>query len=401
MASWIDDLRPASFRGVSFFVESHQYVGGRRVTFHEFPDRDIPYPEDLGKVGETFKIDGYLLGDDIKTQKEKMKAAANAKGPAELVHPYFGNIKVQCGAFGIDEQKSEGRYVKITFQFYEAGDNRFPNNNDDKQDVLQDKALSALAAAKGAFDNGFSIDNLPGFAVETARKSVNQAADAFEKATKGLALKADQISALAFNIRNLRAEVNDLIQAPAALSQRLQDSFTLLQNSLGGNKEAFQAISTLTNFQTVSDPAPFITPTRVKETENKYVFDNFMKQTATVNAAQVASQTEFISTNETVEVREELVNNLETQILNTPDDAVFQTLSDLKAQVVRVLPDADTQLPNVQQYETKATVPSIVLAYDLFENLESESDLIERNKIKNPAFILGGQTLEVLDVKRA
>lgn len=399
--SWQDDLRPASFRGVSFFVESHQYVGGRRVTFHEFPNRDIPYPEDLGKVGETFKIDGYLLGDDIKAQKDKMKAAANAFGPAELVHPYLGTLKVQCGAFGIDEQKSEGRICKISFQFYEAGDNRFPNNSDDKQDLLEEKSLGALAASKNAFDNGFSIDGLPGFAVETARKSVNQAADAFEKATKGLALKADQISALAFNIRNLRAEVNDLIQTPSALSQRLQDSFGLLQSALGGNKEAYQAVSFLTNFQTVSDPAPYVTPTREKEAQNKYVFDNFMKQTATVNAALVASVTEFVSTDETVAVREQLTENLETQILNTTDDDVFQALSDVKAQIVRVLPDADSQLPNVQTYDVKATVPSIVLTYDLFENLDSEDDLIERNKIKNPAFVLGGQTLEVLDVRKS
>lgn len=401
MASWKDDLRPASFRGVPFFIDSHQYVGGRRVTFHEFPNRDIPFPEDLGKVGSTFKIDGYLLGDDIKAQKDAIKKAAETMGPAELVHPYLGTLRVQCGAFGIDEQKGEGRITRVSFQFYEAGDNRFPNNADDKQDILEEKSLGALAASKNAFDKGFSIDGLPGYAVDTARKSVNQAADAFEKATKGLALKADQISALAFNIRNLRAQVNDLIQAPAALSQRLQDSFGLLQSALGGNKEAYQAISLLTNFQTVSDPAPYPTPTRLAEADNKYVFDNFMKQTATVNAALIASETEFVSTEETIKVREEITANLETQIVNTTDDEVFQALSDVKAQIVLVLPDADSQLPNVQNINLKQTMPSIAVAYDLFENLDSEDDLIERNKIRNPATVQGGQSLEVLDVRKS
>lgn len=401
MASWVDDLRPASFRGVPFKVDSHQYTAGRRVTFHEFPNREKPYPEDLGKVGETFKVEGYLIGDDIKAQLARIKDAANAFGPGELVHPRFGTIQVQCGPFSSDESKQNGRIIQISFQFYEAGDNRFPNNVDDKQDVLNEKATDALLASKNAFDGGFSIDGLPGFAVDTARKSVAQAADAFEKSTKGLALKAEQISALAFNIRNLRAEVDDLISSPSALSQRLQDSFALLQNALGGNKDAYKAVSLLTNFQTVSDPAPFNTPTRQKEASNKKVFDNFMKQTATINAAQVASVTEFSSTDEVVAVREELLTNFENQIFETSDDNVFQAMEDVKAQVVRVLPDQDSQLPNVQTYELKATTPSIVLAYDLFENLDSEQDLVDRNKIANPAFVLGGQTLEVLDVRKS
>lgn len=397
--AWQDDLRPASFRGVPFKVESHQKTNGRRVTFHEFPNREKPYPEDLGKVGDQFKVEGYLIGDDIKAQLTAIEKAANAFGPGELIHPRFGTVQVQCGPFSSEEVNKEGRYIKIAFQFYEAGDNQFPNNVDDKTDLLNDKALGALAASKNSFDNKFSIDGLPGFAVDTARKSVAQAADAFEKATKGLALKADQISQLAFNIRNLRAEVNDLIQAPAQLSKRLQDSFDLLKNALSGNKDAYKAVSTFAGFTTIADPAPYKTPTRKRESDNKDTFDNFMRQTGIVNAAQVASVTEFSSTDEVASVREELVTNFEDQIVNTDDDEVFQALEDVKAQVVRVLPDQDSNLPNVQSYDLKQTAPSLVIAYDLFENVDSEQDLIDRNKIKNPAYVVGGQTLEVLDVR--
>lgn len=399
MAKWQDDLRPASFRGVPFKIDSHQYTGGRRVTFHEFPDRDIPFPEDLGQVGQTFKIQGYLIGDDIKDQKKKMADAANAKGPAELVHPYLGTLKVQCGAFSIDENKGDGRYVSISFQFYEAGDNRFPNNTDDKQDILADKASAALGASKNAFDKKFSIAGLPGFAVDSARSAVAQLADAFSNATKGLAQKSEEISALAFNIRNLKAEALDLINAPAELSKRIQDSFDLLNDALGGNKEAYQAISLMNGFIPNIDDSPYTTPTREREADNTGAFTDFIQQTATINATLVASDTTFESTDAVVAVREELAENMEKQILKTDDDEVFQKLQDLKAQMVRVLPDTDIQLPNVQSYTVKATVPSLVLAYDLFENLDSEQDLINRNKIKNPAFIQGGTTLEVINVR--
>ncbi|TNY06237.1 DNA circularization protein, partial [Escherichia coli] len=45
----IDDLRPASFRGVGFFVASDQGEYGRRGPVHEYPNRDNPYFEDLGE----------------------------------------------------------------------------------------------------------------------------------------------------------------------------------------------------------------------------------------------------------------------------------------------------------------------------------------------------------------
>lgn len=397
--SFLDDLRPASFRGVPFKVESHQYTGGRRVTFHEFPDRDDPYPEDVGKVGKTFKVVGYLIGDDVADQKRKMIEATELRGLGELIHPYFGTMQVQCGAFSIDENKNEGRIVSISFQFYESGSNKYPNNTEDKQAVLGEKADAGLAATKDSFDNSFSVAKLPGFAVDTAKSGVEQAASAFENATKGFAQKSEEISALAFNIRNLKAEAADLIKAPSQLSTRLQDSFTLLNNALGGDKSSFKAVSALSSFSSVAAPAPYVTPTRKVEEKNKFVFDNFMKQTATLNAVKIASTTTFTSTEEVNEVREQLTAQLEEQIISTDDDTVYLALSEVKAQLVRVLPDVDIQLPNIQTIKPAATTSALVLSYDLFENAESEADIIERNKIAHPGFILGGKELEVVDVR--
>ena len=50
--SWREDLRPASFRGVPFLVDESHVVIGRRVVLHEYPLRDKPYAEDLGKNRE-------------------------------------------------------------------------------------------------------------------------------------------------------------------------------------------------------------------------------------------------------------------------------------------------------------------------------------------------------------
>ena len=47
---WRDRLLDASFRGAAFRVESHSAeAAGRRAAVHQYPGRDTPYAEDLGR----------------------------------------------------------------------------------------------------------------------------------------------------------------------------------------------------------------------------------------------------------------------------------------------------------------------------------------------------------------
>ena len=401
MASWKDRLRPASFRGIAFFIDSSQYTGGRRVAFHEFPDRDNPYAEDLGKVGQTFRVEGHILGDTYFDLKQQLLNAANQEGPGELVHPYYGTLLVQCGAFSIDEENREGRIAKISFQFYEAGDNRYPKQVDDKQFVLEEKSLSALEKSKAEFDRRFSIAKLPGFAVDTARKSVGAAADAYENATKGLRTQAKEIADLAFAVRNLRAETNDLLQSPAKLSQRLLDSFSLLEAAVGVPRGQFAAAQTIFAFGAGDPTIQTTTPIRTKQDENKRVFDNLMVRAATVQAVNASSLVEYESVEEASVTRDLLRDKIDEILLTCEDDDVFQAFQDVKAQLAKILPDSDSDLPNVQEVTIPDTNPSLVIAYDLFEVPEAEDDLIVRNKIQHPGFVLGGSTLEVIDVRKS
>lgn len=394
--AWKDDLRPGSFRGVPFFIEGSQFSGGRRVTFHEFPNREDPFAEDLGRVGRTFKVDGHLLGEDVFDQKEKLLEACEKFGPGELIHPYYGTRQVQVGAVSFDDDTKEGRITRFSIQFYEAGDNRFPKDVDDKQALLENSAALAKEKNKSLFDRVFSIAKLPGYAVNSARNSVFAATVAFQNATRDVVATAEGIANLAYDIRNLRAEVDDLLAAPGLLSQRLTDSLALLEDAIEAPRGRLQAYSGLIGFvagNTTSD----ITPTRQREKSNDGVFNGFIQRAAIIGAVQASGETEFESTEEATLVRNQLRTAIEAQLQTTNDDDVFQAFEDLQAQMVRVLPDVDSDLPNVQEIKLDNSTNSLVLSYDLFQNPDSEADIIARNKIRNPAFIQGNQTLEVID----
>jgi prophage DNA circulation protein len=395
--AWKDNLRPASFRGIPFYVDSSQKTGGRRVQFHEFPDRDNPYAEDLGRVGKTYKIDGHILGDDYDLIKKQLEQAADKDGPGELIHPYFGTLFVQLGAFSIDEDTKEGRIAKVSFQFYETTDLRYPKPLEDKAKALSDASENAKAASKKSFDKKFSITKLAGSAVETARNGVKFVADTVQNATKGIQAEIQGIADLAFSIKNFKAEVDDLLQSPSKLSQRLLDNLALLEEAVGAPVGRFQAHSTMFEFVATSTALKDSTPTRAREKSNDDALNTFVRQTAIANAANQTSEIDFESTEEAIETREQLRELIEIQLLTTDDDDVYQAFNQLLAEVVRTLPDIDSELPGVQEKTITEPTPSLILAYDLFETIESEEDILARNKIIHPAFISGN--IEVVNVR--
>ena len=70
--SWREELIQATFRGVAFFVQGHEGEVGRRVQVHEFPLREKPWAEDMGRKARTFTLDAYVLGSDYMQQRDAL-----------------------------------------------------------------------------------------------------------------------------------------------------------------------------------------------------------------------------------------------------------------------------------------------------------------------------------------
>jgi hypothetical protein len=56
-----DELLPASFRGAPFFCEANSRDNGRRIIVHEFPKKDLPYAEDMGRKAKSFSIRAFCI----------------------------------------------------------------------------------------------------------------------------------------------------------------------------------------------------------------------------------------------------------------------------------------------------------------------------------------------------
>lgn len=119
--SWRDRFRPASFRGVTFYVETGARAGGRRGVNFEYPKRDVPSDEDMGRRAKRWAVTGYVIGPDYDIDAQDLEDALNAEGPGALVQPNFGEMQVRCDTYARQESKDRMGMAVFEMVFIEAG----------------------------------------------------------------------------------------------------------------------------------------------------------------------------------------------------------------------------------------------------------------------------------------
>lgn len=95
IADAVDSIvRIAAFRGVTFHMTDGQDEVGRRLLAFLFPGQDAPQFQDLGALDGQVPVTGLIIGDDWQVKYERLRRAFRTAGPATLLHPWIGQIKV-------------------------------------------------------------------------------------------------------------------------------------------------------------------------------------------------------------------------------------------------------------------------------------------------------------------
>ena len=142
--SWRDQLRAGSFRGAPFLIEHHAADVGRRIALHQYPLRDLPWAEDLGRRARQFRVECFVLGPDYMPARDALIAALEAPGAGTLVHPYYGSLQVVVAqAASVSESTEEGGVCRFTIPFAEAGKRTEPAASTDTASAPGSSSASA------------------------------------------------------------------------------------------------------------------------------------------------------------------------------------------------------------------------------------------------------------------
>ena len=149
--TWRTKYLQALFRDEIFFVETDNRAGGRRVALHQYPKRNVPYAEDMGRSANRFVVQGYLIGPFYHELKDKLVAALEKDGPGRLRLPMqymLSDVNVMVQSYSITENRERGAFCGVEMDFVEYGDPAY-RENIATPDALFNSALTAEKSVAG------------------------------------------------------------------------------------------------------------------------------------------------------------------------------------------------------------------------------------------------------------
>ncbi|MEE4310077.1 DNA circularization N-terminal domain-containing protein [Pseudomonas alliivorans] len=229
MSTWRDSLLPASFRGVGFFISSTVVPIGRKGQLHEFPQRDEPYFESLGKQSQVHTVTAFIVGPDCFEQRDKLLQALEAPGAGELVHPWLGRMQVQVGDCDMTHSLAEGGIVHLNLKFYPDQPLKFPTST-------LNTGRQLVQASEGLLDSALRRYRAVMATVDAVRINIQ----ALRSTLSGVfATIQRQFSSFMTVYSDATALVHSLVNAPYTLSTMFSTFFASFQgDSRRSNRES-------------------------------------------------------------------------------------------------------------------------------------------------------------------
>lgn len=398
--SFFSTLREASFRGVPFEVDSADEAGGRRLARHEYPLRDTPYAEDLGRKAGEWSLEAFIVQGrkyDYASARDALRSALNSRGSGTLIHPTLGELTVSVDSFRMKESTREGGYCSFSISFVESGQMENPSAS---SDTAYGVALSGKAARSAAVQHFSTLylplpQELPQCLVALT-EGVSQAMDyltlPLELAAAGLnyvqscialplqlgeallGFFAGMIGALPYPWEDSNAATNSYIQQSTGL-------YSPHRGSLPHRNTA--ALDRLLIGNPVTECAPVA------------VLRPYIAQALSLEDALATARQDFSTGDDALKTRDTVLAGLDS-VAPFVDDVYFAALGDVRLSVARDLTTRGGELPRVTHTVLPATVPSVVAAYCVYGDAKREQELVSRNRIRHPGRVPGGVSLEVL-----
>lgn len=429
----------ASFRGVEFLLETADGESGRRAIPHAYPKKESGWTEDNGKVLQSEKISGRVLGDDYLTQLQNILEALNQAGSGELIHPWFGVRQVQIGKVSHKLALKTDRTATISFEVFEVGENLFPAANSDTASDVLSKADQSQQDANSAFADKFDVDNVEGIG-----GMVDQFLDDLDEFTRNLPSLPSELREWTNRLIRTKDSIGNLLAYPGDLAIetmglledvksvvtdpiRALDVYTQVQNRWDGMRAELAVTGGLSSGISSSDGVASSVPYTASAekqaaiTRNSEAYKQLILNSAVISKASSLGASDF---NQDTEADDDVIASLSgaeriaiftgqqlkatgngvaselaeysEQAVERGDSALWRSLRSLRQAVL-----ADTRaraelLPQLSIYSPNQTVPVSYAAWTQTGDTENRQSIVRRNGLSHPAFITPSQAVEII-----
>ncbi|UHG95296.1 DNA circularization protein [Pseudomonas sp. 7-41] len=423
--TWRDDLLPASFRGIKFLIEQAAVPVGRKGQLHEYPQRDEPFFESLGKQSQVHKVSAYVIGDDCFERRDKLLEALEKEGPGELVHPWLGRMLVDVGECDLTHSRTEGGMARLELTFYPSKPRKFPTGTANTQQQVVKSSESLLGSALRRYKAAMAVVDKARINLIGLRNGLSNVYTIIQR----------QFAPFLGIFTNLSGFIQSLVNSPSALSALFSSYFSDFSTSglfrTGVNRTsssteqagnaagtvtapsyrssvavASQHVEAVTSINTIPQASGADTTAAAQAVAN-LVQDSLLVQVALI-ISEMPVATQPVSVESTPSIDHQAVQPVERPEVPVADDVIelrdalseaiweaslkadpehYQALNTLRQALIKHLTAVAASGVRLVNITPAETLPALVLAYRRFGDATRAGEVVQRNRIQHPGFV--------------
>lgn len=403
-----EQLQPASFRGVPFEVEASGITVGRRTVVHEYPQRDRPYVEDMGRATRNITLQCFVVGSDYLEQAQALMHELEEPGPGTLIHPWLGEMEVTITSVS-ELQFDQGLGVaSVTITATEAGDLEFPAVTADEDTEALEAADAVEKSAVDKFCEDFDLSTINDWVDSALEGSLLDALNFVSAVDLG------KLFDYAEGVANLADKAMALLSTdPKIFATRLAGALGLSRwaTTVSAWRGVAKSLKNLCKHDKLKartkayaerkgEPMSDVTRQVMK---SQAAIETLVRQlliaqmvgvsTLVATSKDVSSpdgeedmRTTTRSYDEIVELRDELCQVLDDELLMEESDEMYQTLDEARTAIFDVLTHKADALQHVVIVKPDDVFPAVVLAYDYHDDADRDLEIARRNSVEHEGF---------------
>lgn len=392
-------LRRASFRGVPFEVTSSNLSIGRRTQTFEYPQRDDPFTEDMGRSKRTIRITAFVVGYDYIARMKRLIAACEKPGSGRLIHPWLGSMEVTPTDLSAPVFESN-RVASVSLTFVESGKLQYPN-------ALLDVGTKCLSAAQllvnaefDEFVRTFDLSGAQDFVKEAVgldlqgilnSETVQSVCDAFDL--------ADELATLSHDVITLAEGGAD------ALFNRVLDTYGLqgFASTVHAWTDVSHRFRSLTQSSELNSAKPQAVASRTTSERiekanaaGQAMIRGLSVANMVVAASEIGTNNDRLDASTPVQtapyddliaVRNEILEAIDEESLKVSSDPIYEALCESRSAVYEAITQRAENQARLVSFKPSSVQPALVLAYDYYGDASREAEIVGRNKIRHSGFV--------------
>lgn len=393
-----DNLFPASFRGVAFDVTTSDLTIGRRTQTFEYPQRDRPFVEDLGRAARLIQVEAIIVGPDFVARMNRLIDAMETAGSGTLVHPFLGTMSVTPQSTTQVSYDTAGLgQASATLSFVESGDYEFPNSVSDTTGKLLSAADAAGIVSEETFGDAFDLSTLQDFGVGLVTDSIDRmlSVPALQSVANGIGL--------AVEFGDLVKDAANLAQHPAALFSAVSAVFGMREivgTALGWTNAVRGICSALRSPDLRQDGVAstgLIDHADIDEAALQA--QAMIRRELLIGAARGSSNVggaldvlpgasqSTMAYDDIIGVRDGLLAAFDAEMEDSiTSDEDYRALAGLRSLVWEDLTTRAERHAHLVEFTPSEVKPALVIAYEYYGDASRDSEIAERNGIRHAGF---------------